>query len=119
MKIVDLETAQNLLHRTSRGPSLLQPTGPPKEHQPSPQPPVPPASHHGPPGRGIGGGGGGGGGGDPGYNSPREQFHGPPPLQGRVDDRGRGGPPPHPPHADYNRMRVSPLWNKVFQRYLQ
>ena len=89
MKIVDLDTAQNLLHRTTRGPSLSQPVGGHKEHQPPPPP------HHGPPM---------GSGGDMGYNPPRDQFHGPP--RGR-DDRGRGAQPLPPPQGDYNRIRVS------------
>lgn len=92
MKIVDLETAQGLLHRTSRGPSLMSPAGDKKE----PPPPAPPAGHHGPPG-----------GGEPGGFKPHwEQYQGPP-QGGREDRGGRGGQPIPPPQGDYSRMRVS------------
>ena len=80
MRIVDLETAQNLLHRVPRGPSL---------HQLSEQQP-PPSSSHPPhqPGRG-----------EPPYGGPPREQYGPPRSE-RV-----GGPKPDhygPPH-----MRVS------------
>ena len=91
MKIVDLETAQNLLHRSTRGPSLSQP--PPGKEQPPPPPPPAP-SHHIPPG-GAGGG----------NASSWDQYHGPPPHGGGREERGRGGQP-LPPQGDYNRMRV-------------
>lgn len=95
MKIVDLETAQGLLHRTSRGPSLTTPPGVKQE----PPPPAPPTSHHGPPPMGMGGG-------EPGFKPSWDQFQGPPPG-GREDRGGRGGPPIPPPQGEYNRMRVS------------
>lgn len=93
MKIVDLETAQGLLHRTTRGPSLMS-TAALKE---PPPPATPPTGHHGPPG-------GPGMGAEPGGFKPSwDQYQGPP--QGMREDRGgRGGQPP--PQGDYNRMRV-------------
>lgn len=94
MKIVDLETAQGLLHRTSRGPSLTTPAVVKKE----PPPPAPPAGHHGPPPPGLGMGG------EPeGFQPLWDQFQGPP--QGGRE--GRGGQPVPPPPGEYNRMRVS------------
>lgn len=97
MKIVDLDTAQSLLHRSTRGPSLIQP---PAVHKDTPPPPPPAAAHHG--------AGGGGTGGTPGFKPPEwDQFHGPPQAQGGRDERGRGGAQVPPPQGDYNRIRVS------------
>lgn len=93
MKIVDLETAQSLLHRTSRGPSLIPPTSGGKKDALPPGPPAP-VDHHGPPG-------------GPGEQPPPawDQFRGGAPQGGR-DDRGRPGQPgPPPPSGDYSRMR--------------
>ncbi len=116
MKVVDLETAQNLLHRTPRGPPLTQPSGaslppqqqqqnlPPQQQQqhssPSQHPPPPhpiPDPHPPPPRRGP-------------------PYHGGPPPR---DSRGHfGGPRPPMPHDHFGppRMRVS---NAEFYMYSQ
>ena len=98
MKIVDLDTAQSLLHRSTRGPSLTQPPSGQGHKEQQPPPPPPAASHHAPPG------GGGGAAGN--AASSWDQYRGPSPHGGRGDERGRGGQP-LPPQGDYNRMRVS------------
>ena len=113
MKIVDVEAAHNILHRTARGPSLASHSSPSASSEPPPPPPPP--SHQqvrGPP---VGGSGGGGGGAiDPKFGPPRgDQYQGqhpvhsgpPPSMQGR-EDRGRGVGPPPPPGGDF-RARVS------------
>ena len=90
MKIVDLETAQNLLHRAPRGPSLIS-TPPSQAEQPR-------TSHGGPPPPPRQGGYHGG--------SPRDFQGGPPPPP-----RGGGerGPPPPPHHGEFRGGPTPPL----------
>ena len=110
MKIVDLETAQNLLHRASRGPSLIA-TPPPPAEQPRP-------SHGGPPPPPRPGGYHGG--------SPRDFHQGGPPPPPRGGERGpppphhgeyRGGPTP-PVDAYGARMRVRRYFGSLLLYYL-
>ncbi|XP_064405130.1 cleavage stimulation factor subunit 2-like isoform X2 [Halichondria panicea] len=92
MKVVDLETAQNLLHRTPRGPPITQPSqGPPppqQQHHPPPQQhrSLIPQQH--PPSQ------------DPHPPPPTRPYHGPPPPR---DDRGPFGGPrmPMPPQDHF------------------
>lgn len=120
MRIVDLETAHNLLHRDPRGPPLHQapesrpPPSHPPQHQPPPQHHQPPPQHQQPPPhppqhlhrqsppshppqllqRHSSPPRRLGSPGEPGFGPPRERFSAPPPP--RRDERFGG--PTGPPH---------------------
>ncbi|CAI8033909.1 Cleavage stimulation factor subunit 2 [Geodia barretti] len=126
MRIVDLETAQKILHREPRGPSLdpqpaeagpSQPPPPPHQHQQGPPAPHRPPHPHQrrpsppPPRRQDSPV-------EPGFGPPREHFgppHEPPPPPPRRDERERfgGGPPPGargpPPHRPPGRYGGGPM----------
>ena len=94
MKIVDLETAQKLLHRTPRGPPLVTAPQPTSSAQEQPHP-----SHAPPPSSRQGGYQGGGSPRDPPY---RQSGPPQPPRGGE-----RGPPPPH--HGEYRGGPTPPL----------
>ncbi len=108
MKIVDVEVAHNILHRTSRGPSLAASHSPASNEPPPPPPPQGHQQVRGPP---VGGGGGPPPpprGGDQFQNQHMGHSRPPHPMQGR-EDRGRGPPPSDfgPRVSVYFRVRLA------------
>ena len=84
MKIVDVETAQKLLHRAPRGPLLPSGTQGTSPHEQTRPPPVSQPS---------------------GFREREEHFHGGPPPP-RAGERGYGGPPPPAREHFGERMMV-------------